>query len=74
MGAGWFDRPINRRQFLIKGGIGAGALALGACWGPGAGGHPSATPATGNANLTFSVWNAPGSLSRELLFGALIEH
>ena len=62
MGSGWFDRSIDRRQFLIRGAVGTGAVALAACGGPGSGGSPNATSATGSANLTLSVWHIPGSL------------
>jgi multiple sugar transport system substrate-binding protein len=55
------DRPIDRRQFLIEGAIGAGALALAACGGADSSGiaNPSDASAT---SLSFSSQNTTGSL------------
>jgi len=55
------DRPIDRRQFLIRGAIGASALALAACGGADSAGRANPSDASADS-LAFSSWNTTGSL------------
>ena len=63
MGLGFFERPMDRRQFLVRGAVGAGGLALAACGGDSVSGAArSSGQLGGNVSLSFSSWNTTGSL------------
>jgi multiple sugar transport system substrate-binding protein len=61
VGSGW-DRSIDRRQFLIGGAIGTGALALAACGATGASSSPSPAAGGDGANLVLSSWPTTNAL------------
>jgi multiple sugar transport system substrate-binding protein len=63
VGLGFFERPMDRRRFLVRGAVGAGALALAACGGDAVSGAArSVGQSGGNVSLSFSSWNTTGSL------------